>query len=84
MSRTTTLDIPAAADRARARATLRARLRRPGAVLGGCPIGTVPILWNNVDVAELRLGTPATDLLDEAVVDLVLDDGAAAGAADLA
>jgi len=65
VSRTTTLDIPAAADRARARATLRARLRRPGAVLGGCPIGTVPILWNNVDVAELRLGTPATDLLDE-------------------
>jgi inosose dehydratase len=48
-------------DRARA---LRARLRGAGP-LGDLPIGTVPILWNNVDVAELRLGTDAVTLLDE-------------------
>lgn len=44
---------------------LRNRLRRPGAALPRSPIGTVPILWNNVDIAELRLGTDAATLLDE-------------------
>lgn len=29
------------------------------------PVGCVPILWNNADVAELRLGTPAGTILDE-------------------
>jgi inosose dehydratase len=51
-----------------ARATgpdLRSWLRRPGDALPGAPIGTVPILWNNVDIAELRLGTDAPTLLDE-------------------
>jgi inosose dehydratase len=33
--------------------------------LAGASIGTVPILWNNVDVAELRLGTPAETILDD-------------------
>jgi len=33
--------------------------------LSGAPIGTVPILWNNVDFAELRLGTRADDILDD-------------------
>ncbi len=40
-------------------------LRRPGDALATCPIGTVPILWNNVDVAELRLGADASTILDE-------------------
>ncbi len=44
---------------------LRRRLRRPGDALPGTSIGTVPILWNNVDVEELRLGTPAATILDE-------------------
>lgn len=44
---------------------LRVQLRRPGDALPGAPIGTVPILWNNVDVEELRLGTDAATLLDE-------------------
>jgi inosose dehydratase len=44
---------------------LRERLRPPGGPLAGVPIGTVPILWNNVDVEELRLGTDAETLLDE-------------------
>lgn len=35
---------------------LRDRLRRPGDALSRASIGTVPILWNNVDVPELRLG----------------------------
>jgi inosose dehydratase len=45
-----------------------ARLRRrlaAGGPLGGAAVGTVPILWNNVDVAELRLGTAATTILDD-------------------
>jgi inosose dehydratase len=45
-----------------------ARLRRRLAVTGplaGASIGTVPILWNNVDIAELRLGTPAETILDD-------------------
>jgi inosose dehydratase len=33
--------------------------------LAGAPIGTVPILWNNVDFAELRLGTRADAILDD-------------------
>jgi len=44
---------------------LRARLRRPSDALGGASIGTVPILWNNVDVEELRLGTDPDNILDE-------------------
>ena len=45
-----------------------ARLRRRLAVggpLADASIGAVPILWNNVDVAELRLGTDAETILDE-------------------
>jgi inosose dehydratase len=45
-----------------------ARLRRrlaAGGPLGGVSIGTVPILWNNVDIAELRLGTSAEAILDD-------------------
>ena len=44
-----------------------ARLRRRLAVggpLAEASIGTVPILWNNVDIAELRLGTDAETILD--------------------
>ena len=44
---------------------LRSWLRRPGDALPRASIGTVPILWNNVDVEELRLGTDAPTLLDE-------------------
>jgi inosose dehydratase len=44
---------------------MRVRLRRPGDALLGARIGTVPILWNNVDVEELPLGTSATTILDE-------------------
>ena len=45
-----------------------ARLRRrlaAGGPLGRASIGTVPILWNNVDIAELRLGTTAEAILDD-------------------
>jgi inosose dehydratase len=49
---------------ARTRA-LRRRLRVPGGPLATSPIGTVPILWNNVDIEELRLGTDALTILDE-------------------
>jgi inosose dehydratase len=45
-----------------------ARLRRrlaAGGPLGRASIGTVPILWNNVDIAELRLGTSAEAILDD-------------------
>lgn len=44
---------------------LRRTLRGPGDALPEASIGTVPILWNNVDIAELRLGTDAGTLLDE-------------------
>ena len=44
---------------------LRVRLRHPGDALPAARIGTVPILWNNVDVEELRLGTSADTILDE-------------------
>ena len=51
---------------ARGRRTEPARhARRPGDALADAPIGTVPILWNNVDVDELRLGTDAATILDE-------------------
>ncbi|HYH92379.1 MAG TPA: sugar phosphate isomerase/epimerase [Candidatus Saccharimonadales bacterium] len=46
------------------RPDLRATLRRPGDALPGASIGTVPILWNNVDVEALRLGTDADTILD--------------------
>ena len=45
--------------------SLRAILRHPGDALPRAAIGTVPILWNNVDVAELRRGTDALTILDE-------------------
>lgn len=44
---------------------LRPILRHPGDALAACPIGTVPILWNNVDLEELRLGTDGSTILDE-------------------
>lgn len=44
---------------------LRARLRVDGGLLAASQIGTVPILWNNVDVEALRLGTDAATILDE-------------------
>ncbi len=44
---------------------LRERLRLDRGPLGGVSIGTVPILWNNVDVQELRLGTKPDLILDE-------------------
>lgn len=47
------------------RPDLRATLRRPGDALLRASIGTVPILWNNVDLAELRHGTNAQTILDE-------------------
>ncbi len=43
---------------------LRQRLA-VGGPLARAPIGTVPILWNNVDIAELRLGTDAETILDD-------------------
>jgi inosose dehydratase len=48
-----------------ARPDLRTTLRRPGDALPRASIGTVPILWNNVDIAELRHGTDALTILDE-------------------
>jgi inosose dehydratase len=45
---------------------LRALLATRGP-LARAPIGTVPILWNNVDIAELRLGTDAEAILDDIV-----------------
>jgi inosose dehydratase len=44
------------------------RLRRRLAVggpLAKASVGTVPILWNNVDIPELRLGTSAETVLDD-------------------
>lgn len=43
---------------------LRARLAI-GGPLAAARVGTVPILWNNVDIAELRLGTTADAILDD-------------------
>ena len=48
-----------------ARPDLRTSLRRPGDALARASIGTVPILWNNVDLADLRHGTDAPTILDE-------------------
>ncbi len=47
------------------RPDLRTSLRRAADALPGTSIGTVPILWNNVDLADLRLGTDAFSILDE-------------------
>ncbi|MEP6640233.1 MAG: sugar phosphate isomerase/epimerase [Chloroflexota bacterium] len=47
------------------RPDLRTTLRRPGDALPRASIGTVPILWNNVDLVDLRLGTDAATILDE-------------------
>jgi inosose dehydratase len=47
------------------RPDLRSTLRRRGDALPGASIGTVPILWNNVDLADLRHGTDALTILDE-------------------
>jgi inosose dehydratase len=44
---------------------LRAVLRRPGDALPDCPIGTVPILWNNVDLVDMAEAIPAETVLDE-------------------
>jgi inosose dehydratase len=44
---------------------LRQRLRTAPGPLAAAPVGTVPILWNNVDVEDLRLGTDAATILDE-------------------
>jgi inosose dehydratase len=41
------------------------RLLAVGGPLGGVRIGTVPILWNNVDVVELRHGADAETVLDD-------------------
>ena len=56
---------PTATPEAQRRRALRARLRAGGGILRESPIGTVPILWNNVDVEALRLGTDAATILDE-------------------
>jgi inosose dehydratase len=44
---------------------LRERLRPERGPLAAASIGTVPILWNNVDIEELRLGTKPETILDE-------------------
>jgi inosose dehydratase len=44
---------------------LRERLRVDSGPLASVSIGTVPILWNNVDIEELRHGTDADTILDE-------------------
>jgi len=58
---TATMAAPTGVERA---ARLRRRLAA-GGPLGRASIGTVPILWNNVDIAELRLGTDAATILDD-------------------
>ncbi len=52
---------PAILDQGR---RLRARLTT-GGPLAGVSVGTVPILWNNLDIAELRLGTGPDAVLDD-------------------
>ncbi len=54
-----------AASPAPAAPDLRATLRRPDDALPRASIGTVPILWNNVDVVELRNGADAATVLDD-------------------
>ncbi len=44
---------------------IRTVLRRTDGALGACPIGTVPILWNNVDVPALRDESSGTLILEE-------------------
>jgi inosose dehydratase len=56
--------VPAASALVERARHLRALLATDGP-LAGAPIGTVPILWNNVDFAELRLGTRADAILDD-------------------
>jgi len=41
------------------------RLLASSGPLAGASVGTVPILWNNVDIAELRHGTDAEAILDD-------------------
>jgi inosose dehydratase len=43
----------------------RGWLRRAGDALPRASIGTVPILWNNADLPELRFGTAALTIMDE-------------------
>jgi inosose dehydratase len=47
------------------RPDIRTALRRAGDALPRAPIGTAPILWNNVDLADLRHGTDGLAILDE-------------------
>lgn len=58
----TAASAPELAVRSRA---LRERLRSGDGPLAAASIGTVPILWNNVDIEELRHGTDAETILDE-------------------
>ena len=44
---------------------IRRALRRPGDALADAPIGTVPILWNNVDQPSLAPAVDAATVLDE-------------------
>ena len=44
---------------------IRAALRRPGDALSRTSIGTVPILWNNVDLPDLAPPADAGTVLDE-------------------
>src|SRR5437762_2483519 len=37
----------------------------PGEALAGCPVGIVPITWNNADLPELAPPVPAADVLEE-------------------
>ena len=46
-------------------AGLRRRLRRPTDALPHARIGAVPIVWNNVDLADLRQGATGDEILDE-------------------
>ena len=48
-----------------ASASHRPVLRRPDDALAAASIGTVPILWNNVDLPHLAARTPAETVLDE-------------------
>lgn len=47
------------------RPDIRPNLRRAGDALSRTSIGTVPILWNNVDDADRRIGTDGLTILDE-------------------
>jgi inosose dehydratase len=48
-----------------ARPDVRPILRRAGDALPRASIGAVPILWNNVDLVDLRYGTDGLTILDE-------------------